>query len=510
MMISRLTFLVFTVLFQSAHFASAAETSSNRPRPPNILFIFADDHSKKVVSSYEGAYAMARTPHIDRLAASGIRFSAGYMGAWCMPSRATLLTGLHPHAIETMRMTGPNPQSTYDPQICRFWPAVFRRHGYQTAQIGKWHTGTDAGWGRDWDYQRVWNRPDNPDNAGSYYGPQIIDFNGQRRTVAGYSTDNYTRWAVDYIRGEGREAGKPWYLWLCYGAIHGPTIPAARHLGSLKSAPVETPRDIFGPRPGKPAYLEGTQAWKRGPAGEAMDRNGRSTHADWVRQANECLQAVDEGVGEIIRALRESGQLEHTLVIYTSDQGYANGEHGMKQKVAPYEATYASPFIVSQPGTIPADKVSRHAVNGPDVIVTFFAQAGIPLPWKMHGRDFSPLLRDPDNARWDHPTLYTNTGQDYGSSIVATLKGAKPARHAGVPYFAALRHGNLKYIRYLTGSEPEELYDLSADPEEQTNLAGDTRSKMDLERLRALWLQELRATDANYLSLIPPAGPPAQ
>jgi hypothetical protein len=64
----------------------------------------------------------------------------------------------------------------------------------------------------------------------------------------------------------------------------------------------------------------------------------------------------------------------------------------------------------------------------------------------------------------DHTTLYTNTGQDYGSSVVATLKGAKPARHAGVPYFAAVRHGDLKYIRYLASGEPEELYDLGADP----------------------------------------------
>ncbi|MFZ9747443.1 MAG: sulfatase-like hydrolase/transferase [Opitutaceae bacterium] len=478
-------------------------------RPPNILFIFADDHSRKVISAYEDAYPLARTPHLDRLAASGIRFQAGYLGAWCMPSRATLLTGLHPHAIETMRMTGGNPRSTYDPAVCRFWPAAFRRHGYQTAQIGKWHTGTDAGWGRDWDYQRVWNRPANPEDAGNYYGPQIVDFNGQPRRIEGYATDNYTRWAVDYIRGEGRDPAKPWYLWLCYGAIHGPTIPAPRHRGSLRDAPVTPPRDLFGPRPGKPAYLEGTQAWKRGPAGEALDKNGRSTHADWVRQANECLQAVDEGVGEVLRALRESGQLERTLVVYSSDQGYANGEHGLKQKVAPYEASYASPFIVSQPGTIPAGKVSRHVVNGPDVIVTFFAQAGIPLPWKMHGRDFSPLLRDPDGARWDHATLFTNTGQDYGANVAATLRGAKAPRHAGVPYFAAVRHGDRKYVRYFDAREPEELYDLRADPEELTNLAADPRHRAALERLRNLWQQELQAADAKYLELLPPPASPS-
>jgi arylsulfatase A-like enzyme len=361
-MIPRLTFLVLAGLIQFTPSALAAQTSSSRLRPPNILFIYADDQSKKLVSSYEGAYAMARTPNIDRFAASGIRFQAAYMGAWCMPSRATLLTGLHPHAIETMRLTGPNPQGTYDPNVCRFWPSVFRQHGYHTAQIGKWHTGTDTGWGRDWDYQRVWNRPANPEDAGNYYGPQLIDFNGQRRKVEGYSTDNYTRWAVDYIKGEGRETGKPWYLWLCYGAVHSPAIPAPRHQGTLAEAVAEVPEDILGPRPGKPAYLEGTQAWRRSPEGEIVDRGGR-THANWVRQINECMRSVDEGVGEVIRALGESGQLEDTLVIYSSDQGYAIGEHGMRQKVAPYETTYASPFIMSRPGTVPSGKVVRHVFH---------------------------------------------------------------------------------------------------------------------------------------------------
>ena len=193
---------------------------------PNILFIYADDHSTKSLSCYERCYTMARTPNIDALAASGMRFRAAYLGGWCMPSRASLLTGLHPHSIQSMRMEGEYPGSVYDPQICRFWPAEFRKQGYQTAQIGKWHTGTDAGWGRDWDYQIVWNRPENPENAPNYYGTQVLDFHGERRTVDGYPTDNYTQWACDYIQGQGRDTGKPWYLWLCYGAIHGPTIPA--------------------------------------------------------------------------------------------------------------------------------------------------------------------------------------------------------------------------------------------------------------------------------------------
>lgn len=130
---------------------------------PNILFLYTDDHSYRTVSSYPESYDWIDTPHIDALAESGIRFHHATIGTWCMPSRATLLTGHHSFGIESMRMEGEYPGSAYDPEKCRFWPAEFRKAGYQTAQIGKWHTGTDTGYGRDWDYQLVWNRPPLPE-----------------------------------------------------------------------------------------------------------------------------------------------------------------------------------------------------------------------------------------------------------------------------------------------------------------------------------------------------------
>ena len=477
----------------------AAEASHGRP---NILFIYADDHSPRMVSCYEHAYRMAHTPNIDALAAGGVRFAAAYLGGWCMPSRASLLTGLHPHSIESLRMEGEYPGSAYDPDRCRFWPAAFRRHGYQTAQIGKWHVGTDAGFGRDWDFQMVWNRPANPDNAGAYYESQVIDVNGERRTVAGYSTDFYTDWACDYIRGEGRTAERPWFLWLCYGAIHGPTIPAERHLGARAGAVADLPADIVGPRPGKPSYLVNTQKWSRDAAGEIVQSGSTKTHAEWLRQAHECLMSVDEGVGRLLEALRESGQLDNTLVIYTSDQGFANGEHGMRQKVAPYEATYASPFVVSMPGTIPAGGVCRQSVNAPDVVVTLFALAGLELPWAMPGRDFTSLLHDPAAASWERPTLYVHTGQEYGAAVSAAIRSRSKATHAGVPYYAAVRQGDLKYVRYFIADEPEELYDLGSDPEELVNRIDDPTYAAHRERLRHAWRDELERAGTDFLDAV--------
>jgi len=219
---------------------------------PNILFIYSDDQSHRTVGCYrEEAYPWVRTPHIDRLAARGVRFRHAYIGTWCMPSRATLLTGRHPHGVESMRMEGKYPGSVYDPQKCPFWPKEFRRQGYVTAQIGKWHTGTDTGFGRDWDYQIVWNRPAHPDNAPKYYDDQLLSFNGGPPTrTEGYSTDNYTRWAEEFIRGKHREAGKPWYLWLCYGAVHGPSTPADRHRRDYPDVEVPVPADLYPPRAG--------------------------------------------------------------------------------------------------------------------------------------------------------------------------------------------------------------------------------------------------------------------
>ena len=97
-------------------------------------------------------------------------------------------------------MEGAYPGSAYDPEQCRFWPSALRQHGYSTAHIGKWHTGVDAGFGRDWDHQKVWNRPRHPENAPNYYDNQLISTDGGEPVmVEGYTTDNYTDWAIDFI-----------------------------------------------------------------------------------------------------------------------------------------------------------------------------------------------------------------------------------------------------------------------------------------------------------------------
>ncbi len=480
---------------------------------PNILFIYADDQPYKTVRCYPETPDWVHTPHIDRLAEQGIRFERCYLGAWCMPSRASLLTGRLQHGIQSMTMEGTYPGSHYDPAQCPFWPAQARLQGYQTAQIGKWHTGTDAGFGRDWDFQIVWNRPAHPENAGAYYKDQILSFNGVERKVAGYSTDNYTDWAVDYIRGKDRDPNKPWYLWLCYGAIHGPTTPAERHKGALAGKTAPVPADIYGPWPDKPAYLEKTKAWMPGPdgrpaRGKAGKKKGEAkpglSYDRWVQQVNECTMALDEGVGRVLAALDESGQRGNTLVVYTADQGFGLGEHGFSIKVAPYDATISSPLIISRPGTLAQGKVCRHPVNSPDLVELFCREARIALPWKTHGRDIRPLLRDPETAAWDAPMLFTHTGRSYGAETNRIPTDNRLVDTGGVPWYAMLRQGCYKYVRTLVAGETEELYDLQADREELVNLAGKPEQRALLERLRAQTVDELRRCEAGFVDAMPP------
>jgi arylsulfatase A-like enzyme len=336
--------------------------------------------------------------------------------------------------------------------------------------------------------------------------------NGDEKTVSGYSTDNYTQWACDYLKGEGRDQSKPWLLWLCYGAIHGPSTPAPRHLGQFRNAPVEPPADILPPREGKPEYLNRTQAWHKDAKGEIRagatvakfgDEGGRGkTHADWVRQVNECNLALDEGIGRVIECLRETGQLDNTLIVYSADQGFAMGEHGFRAKLAPYEANYNSALIVSMPSQLPQGKVCSSPACGGDLVATFCSFAGVKLPWEVHGRDLTPLLKSPEMKEEPRALLFEDMGQVYGSDTSPIPEDEK-IYHGDVPRWVAIRYGKYKYIRTLVKGEMEEIYDLDSDPGELKNLALDPESKTLLADLRARTIAELRRTSAPFVDAMP-------
>jgi arylsulfatase A-like enzyme len=155
------------------------------------------------------------------------------------------------------------------------------------------------------------------------------------------------------------------------------------------------------------------------------------------------------------------------------------------------------------PGTFPQGKVSPRCVTAADLVVTFFAMAGMNLPWTMHGRDLTPLLKAPEGP-WEHPAFYEYTGEHFGSDVTRIVTNApKEATYHEIPWYVALRDERWKYIRYLTPGETEELYDLTADPDELHNLADRVENGATLRALRGRTLAELNRTGADFADRLP-------
>lgn len=423
-----------------------------------------------------------------------------------MPARATMLTGLQQHNIPSLQMVGPYPGAEYDPEILQFWPKAFRENGYATAHIGKWHTGTDTGYGRDWDYQYAWIRPNpTPGNSREYYVDQMIIENGKQiGPVDAYATDNYTDRAIEFINGTTRDSDKPWYLWLCYTGIHGPFTPADRHLDDYEGIEIPTPADIYPPRVGKPEYSGQYGTWKEDKEGNARSyQNGEFGRPlyDTIRQYHQAARSLDEGVGRLIETLKTTGQLENTLVVYTADQGFAWGQHGFSHKLAPYASNTKVPFIVSMPGQIPTNKVCRSPITGIDLVPTFFKFAGMKLPWKMDGRDMTPLLKNPDRA-WDRPAFLTYTKRSYRSDT-GVIPEPEPYTGNNVPWYGWVIKDRYKFIQTFVENEIPELYQIDSDPDELHNLALFPEYRDTVKKHHKLLVSELKRTNARFVNSLP-------
>ena len=507
------------LLFMMILFTKAA--SSYAGTAPNILYLFADDQSYRTVSCYPRCYNFANTPNIDRLAAQGVRFDQAYMGAKCVPSRATMQTGRLQFAVE----------SDYDGNDIEgsiHWFPTIRDKGYYTGMIGKWHYRQKGAepyqHGTSWDWSVIWHHGA-PDAVGDkYYNGQYVSINGgKQEPLNGYSTDRYTDFTEEFIRERAKEPDKPWFYWLCYGGVHGPYTPAERHLGILKDKPeTAIPADVWGPRPGKPSQFQGSK-WKKGEDGKP-EWHGKPLDF-WVKQQTEAVAAIDESVGRILKVLEETGQLDNTIIVFTADQGYTWGQHGLKGKIDPYETAIRCPFIVSNPKRFPEGNVCRAPINGPDVVRTFEAWAGAEPRSFMPGRDITPLIMNPDSEpvlkEWSKvPTLMTYTKNRYEPMEMATRlknKDWKQCLYGGgkgkkvlpgdAPWYFMVLVENYKYTRYAIPDRIEELYDLDKDPEELDNLAVKPEFKEKLLKMRAACIQSIKDNGgAVFADFLPPPG----
>ncbi|MBA4147980.1 MAG: sulfatase-like hydrolase/transferase [Verrucomicrobia bacterium] len=472
--------------------------SESAQRKPNILYIFTDDQSVRSVSSYPQAHPWVKTPNIDRLAKDGVRFASSYTGAKCTPSRGSALTG--------------QLQFNYSKET-PYWTSALREHGYYTGMVGKWHWNVPRH-GDAWDWSVVWEHHLGDAVAGGYYTNQFVSVNGAKRIpLGGYSTDRYTDYTVQFLKERAKEKDRPWYFWVCYGAVHGPYIPADRHLKDYEDAPpTKIPVDVFGPRPDKPEHMVDLTRWGKDKKNQPIWKS--RSHDSWVKQYNQAVKAIDEGVGRIMESLKETGQLDNTIVVFTSDQGFAWGQHGLRDKIAPYDASLLAPLIVSNPQRFPRGAVSQHPVNGADIIATFHTLTGLKPGIPLDGRDFSTLLKEPQRRDWNaEPMLQTYTGNFYGNAaITAALQQAKKTGNweklivyeaTGIRAWMLLREGKYKYIRYMYPDYIEELYDLETDPNELQNLAVRKEHHSLLAELRLKTVKGFAARGGSFVDLLP-------
>jgi arylsulfatase A-like enzyme len=430
--------------------ASAGPGQQQSPRP-NVLVLLTDDQTLESMRVMAGVRA--------ELAAGGTTFQRAFVSnPLCCPSRATLYTGqyTHNHGVIGNRP----PEGGYGRLDKSEWlPVWLQRAGYHTVHIGKFMNryGLDSpptevppGWD-EW-YTSV-------DPSTYSFTEYQLNENGALRWHGEYSTDEYSDLAVDAVKRLAA-GGEPFFLSVAYLAPHsGRPRESDDPAGLATAMPAPRHRDAFAaePLPVTPAFDEADVSDKPSFV-QRLPRLSAEREAamrELYQQELESLLAVDEGIVRVVAALREAGELEDTLVVFTSDNGFFHGEHRVPYgKVMVYEPSIRVPLVLRGPG-VPAGARRRQLVTNADLAPTILEAAGAqPAGRVPDGRSLFPLLRDRRLA-WGRELLVEGAP---GFQAVA---------------YAALRNDRFVYAEHDNGER--ELYDLRRDPHQLENAIGQRR-----------------------------------
>ncbi len=322
----------------------------------------------------EAGHNYIRTPNIDRIAKEGAYFINAFATTpLCSPSRASFLTGQYAHTNGIVDNTARNEQSH---QLNTF-PKQLHDNGYATAFIGKWHMGNDDTKRPGFDYWVSLK------GQGEAIDP-ALNINGELQTVKGYVTDILTDHSLRFIN---QKRDQPFLLYLAHKALHpnltqrddgtvvdigeGGFIPAKRHLGMYDKA-------VFNRRPNYNIPPLDKPALARRIEGLPPLSPETSTKEKTIRERSEMLMAVDESLGTILKALEDKGELDNTIVVFTSDHGYWYGEHclDLERRLA-YEEAIRIPMLVRYPPTIKAGTKPEQLVLSIDLAPTLLDMAGV-------------------------------------------------------------------------------------------------------------------------------------
>jgi arylsulfatase A-like enzyme len=436
--------LLFSCFLMLAGMSRAAEAGKR----PNVLIVTTDQQRVDVMSAAENKWV--KTPNMDSLARSGVYFISSYCSyPLCSPSRSSLHAGRTPHEI------GVNANSVpIDPAI-PISGQVFRAAGYETAYAGKWHM------------------PD-PYPSDGIAGYEVLNNTSRRRKLAHDVDESTMQVAVDFLR---RRHDKPFLLVVSFINPHdicllaGESSPLAeavwKRYGPAGDAPLPPLPSNFESPVGVPERL----SLKRLSHAQWDENHWRGYRYAYYR----LLEDVDRQVGQVLEALRRSGEEENTLVVYTSDHGEGLGDHRWTGKMMFYEGEVAVPLIVSWKGVTPAGRIDReHLVSTLDVLPTICDYAGVKPPPSLQGESLRPVIESPSLRGHEFVVSEMVRGKGQGRSFMVRTK-------------------RYKYM-VLPGMQPSEmLFDLQSDPGETSNLAGDAAMEGGLKRHRQL-LAEWKAT----------------
>lgn len=449
--------------------SGAAPVEAASPSRPNVLFIMSDDHAAHAIGAYGSR--VNRTPNIDRIAAGGMRFDNCFCtNSLCAPSRAVILTGKYSHAngvVDNGRLFD-GAQQTF--------PKLLRQAGYETAIVGKWHLKSPP---TGFDYWNVLP------GQGVYHDPVMIE-GGVRKKHAGYVTDVITDEALRWLKR--RRADRPFCLMLHHKAPHANWEPDRKHAavyGGVEIPEPETFNDDYATR--SPQIRDhrlhvGPSQWELHflrrfgsiPGGMTEQQVRRWVYQRFMKDYLRCIASVDDNVGRVLDYLDQAGLSDSTVVVYTSDQGFFLGDHGLYDKRFMYEHSLRMPLLVRYPKEIKPGSTAGAMVLNLDFAPTILDYAGVAVPPDIQGRSFRPIARGTKPADWRTAMYYRFYENGYG---IGPMEGIRTDRY--------------KLIHYLYGQEAWEMYDLARDPNELKNLARDPEHARQTVELKAT-MEELK------------------
>ena len=460
--------IILALLLPKTGIVAQKNTINSESKQPNFLFVLVDDQPFDAIG-LSGRYPFLETPNMDRLAKEGVNVENFFVTqSICSPSRASFLTGTYPH------IHGVNQNNRHvDPKWDEFAPysVHLRESGYQTAHVGKIHMAHLKGKehirpGFDYWFSFI--------GQGKYFDPEVND-NGNEYQEKGYMTDILTDKAISWLK-EKRDPNKPFSLNLWHKAVHQPHLPAPRHENlytgeELPKPPYDTHKETFK---GKPEWQRKKTfgfEWKKNlPIPEELPELEWPINYDRNMQLLRCLVAIDESLGKVLATLEEMGELDNTVIIYSSDNGYFMGEHTYLDKRLAYENSMRVPMFIRYPKLIKENSKVKEQCLNIDIAPTILELAGIEIPDYMQGDSMVDLLKGEKEEDWRQAILFEYYLDTYWP-------------YAG-PNKIAVRTDRYKLVDAFLANDIDELYDLEKDPGEMKNLINDDKYNDVEQRLR--------------------------